>query len=726
MPVAKAQTPSKGANEYVRFFQFYGCSLSPDGQQLRGDCPFPDCRKDSHFYANPATGLWDCKRCQRNGNTYTFAAELHRQWLDATTDADYETLAGLRNGIAPWAAKGFQLAFNSDLQEWMFPAHSSEGKLVNLYCWREIWNHDKERNEHPVMSGPTFKQSLLGLQYVRKDRNRPLWLCEGHWDFLAWYTLFANLDLLDSHDLIGVPGAGTFPKENLPLLDARDVRVLFDNDKGGADGVKSLMKKICKHGTLPGKFGVLKWPEGTEEGYDIRDLCTVYWEQPTKAYNSVCKWLKPTKVEVEQNLNESYDPDVQPRECTEFEELIDHYSKTLHVTDGIRDTLAVMLAINVSLKFGGPPLWTYIVGPPSSGKSTLAECVAGAHPYCFSLSKMTGVFSGFRASKDASLLPKFQDRTVIIKDFTTILSASQGEQERIFGELRDLYDGSASVHYRNKAAFDYRGVRFTILACTTDAIRAYNRTGLGERFLQVEIDSYWDDRGCLKRHAVGGADHIDRAISNILDNVCRVETSGTGQLRDYKCFTWGFLEHLHNRVESNPESVRHIAESIEQDRVFKDRITALSQWVAFARAQVDRDRDKQILYRPRVELGLRLASQLIKLAVALTVVFGLDAPDESVYRVVRKVALDTASSLNLEIMLAIAHSTQGKGLGSEQLATKLQLGSTNIRNRLDDLRQLGIVQSHGVNNSTGNRGRNLILWRLSPSLLKLAQTLGFC
>jgi DNA primase len=39
-------------------------------------CIFDECQKENHFFINKETGLWDCKKCGKDGNIFTFLAKV--------------------------------------------------------------------------------------------------------------------------------------------------------------------------------------------------------------------------------------------------------------------------------------------------------------------------------------------------------------------------------------------------------------------------------------------------------------------------------------------------------------------------------------------------------------------------------------------------------------------------------------------------------------------------
>ena len=454
-----------------------------------------------------------------------------------------------------------------------------------------------------------------------------------------------------------------------------------------------------------------------------------------KAYKTISGYLKPYTIDIQKAANEGYDPKIVPTSCTSFEDLLACYQKKLHITQGFQDALATILAVNVSLKLGDLLLWLFLIGPPSSGKSTLTECMAPAHPYCFSISKLTGILSGQQGKKDCSLLPDFQGRAVIVKDFTTILSMPETSQELIFGELRDMYDGSTVAKYRTGVKRTYNDIRFAMIAAVTDAIRAHNDTEMGSRFLQIEIDSHWDEFGRLQRHASDGMAHFDRALLNMITSIPDAGITSSGDLAEQKQITWGFLDHIHNLANTDKHFLSDIMRSIASDHEFKMYVKSLADWTAYSRATVKRDREKCLIFRPRIERGLRLGKQLIKTAVALCVVFQLDRPNDYIKSIVRKIALDTGNCLQQEIMQLLSVNPQG--MKREQIADHVNLSPQQISNILNNMRELQAVStSHNttvavtapkraIPTRSTVAGRPPDIHRLHPELAQIAINLNF-
>lgn len=734
LPIRKAPLPEKVDNQYIKFFSFYGCFLTKRNQQLQGDCPFPDCENPAdHFYANPGTGQWDCKRCGRKGNTYQFLAEFHKACLEQTTHEHYMTLCAVRPGISVSTFEEFGLAWSETLGEWLLPAYSLEQRtLTNLYVWRKLPDSDKMA----VMSGPTLKQTLFGLQFFQQKRGIPLFVCEGQWDLMAFHELTGSIENGDGtairthYNLVGVPGANTFPKDYLTLLEAADIRLLYDNDQAGREGINGVIRSMGQNGITPLRVGSLVWPPSTKDKYDIRDLIaeaaihdtpdeTIDLEAAVEVFNYIQSNLKPKKLDLPKESSEGYDPNIKPSECNSFDELITNWRLDLNIPDVLADVGAFILAVNASTELADDPLWGYLIGPPGSGKSTLTSLVSPAHPYCFALDKFTGFLSGFRGATNSSLITKVNKKTLIINDFTSVLTMQPGTKDTIFGELRFLYDGKAEAHYRNAVKQSFGNIRFTLLACTTDVIRTENHTELGERFLQIEMDSLWSEEGELSRYPL--LDTLNQAVSNILSRICDVDKP---RFLAQKSQTWGFMDVLHKRA-SNREYVLKIAVELTHNTKFRKYLTDMAQWVGMSRSTVERNRSQQMMYRSRPELGSRLSTQLTKLALSLCIVFDTTDITEDIIRIIRKVALDTAMSFQLEMMLVLArHGRQDNGLTREEIKKHMpEISLTSIDNFLNDMRVLGIIRTEIERDGRIGRPRNVHY--LSNPTVQLALSLGF-
>ena len=72
---------------YRTYYYKLGVLLDEHGSQLIGQCPL--CDKQGHFYVDPETGQYKCKRCAESGNNYTMLKHV----IVDTTDDEAEELA---------------------------------------------------------------------------------------------------------------------------------------------------------------------------------------------------------------------------------------------------------------------------------------------------------------------------------------------------------------------------------------------------------------------------------------------------------------------------------------------------------------------------------------------------------------------------------------------------------------------------------------------------------
>jgi hypothetical protein len=375
-----------------------------------------------------------------------------------------------------------------------------------------------------------------------------------------------------------------------------------------------------------------------------------------------------------------------------------------------------MLAVVISTELRGDQLWLRVLGPPGSGKSTLAEALAPAREYVFPVSSITGLFSGYTGGrggrkKDASLIPKIRNKTVVVKDGDTLINAPG--RDKILAEMRDIYDGTSRVHYRNRVAYDYNDVRSTFVICGTDEMRALNRTFLGERFLDIEILGPEDTRPILKRA-------FDNTLAKVTEGIGTGGPDRDAIAHDRAIYlarvTMGFIHHLKETLhDKTPPTC---------DKPTEDRITALGQFLSYMRARVNRESREELSYRPRVELATRLVSQLLKLGICLALVFDKTKLDAEVVRLIRKTVLDTAKGFHYEIAeLLFRHRREG--LSFKQLSITLGLSESSVKRNCADMLELEIIQRRTRPNKSGQRGRDLHVFHLAPNIRDLwKQALG--
>lgn len=369
-------------------------------------------------------------------------------------------------------------------------------------------------------------------------------------------------------------------------------------------------------------------------------------------------------------------------------DVLDAYDDLYCMDVGLRESATIASAVLLSRKIPGDPLWMFLVGPPSSGKTVIVESFAADKEHCESLSKLTStaLVSGWKDPEDpdreVSIFPLLRDRALLVKDWTAVMSLGGGDQEALYGMLRDAYDGYVRVRYGHGKLVDITDVYFPLLAAVTDAIKGKNRSHLGERFLRCEI--------------LGPGHDTEAILDAALDSL--VMTEG----RKAKIASLGAkISQVQVDTRVDPNSLP----SLEPD--VREKLKALSLVIGFVRTVVDTDGD-ELTHRPRPEGGARVAKQLAKLGTSLALLLQKKTVDEDCYQLMKKVGLDTVNGLGLETVQAVMRP--GVLWTTDSLRDELRLPKTSLSRRLYGLEQIGILRRHGVTNGKGG-GRNSHVWK---------------
>lgn len=271
-------------------FTFHGLTLSPEGDQLVGDCPFPDCNKPRHFYASPSDWRWDCKRCGAAGNLYTFLTRLLETSLEQITSGDtidltaYDWLSEHR-GLPATILRRHRLASSTIDGTWLLPTFNAKGNVVNLHRYVHAPKPDKPDN-YELLGTPTCKAQLYGLQHFTQKRvpatdtassesspaesgslstARPVWICEGHWDYLALDHCLRKTQQRKHVDLLAVPGANVWKADWCDKIKDREVVLLYDFDEAGAAGIERVQRICSQSLSRPVSIAVLPWEEAVTQ-----------------------------------------------------------------------------------------------------------------------------------------------------------------------------------------------------------------------------------------------------------------------------------------------------------------------------------------------------------------------------------------------------------------------------------------------------------------------------
>ena len=654
-------------------FKFHGVAFKGEsGGQQFADCPF--CNKVNKFYVNPENGGWDCKSCQKRGYPTHFLEYLGEKYVNNLSPAALAKIVGDR-GIPPDIIKKWKVGWNGT--HYTLPVYGADGKCVDLRVWKP---------GSLMMSTKGMSTGLFGADKLVEGKGT-VYICEGEWDCMALDALASKLDKKIS--VVGVPGAGTFKKEWTKPFLGKSVIVLYDNDEAGENGERVVLNRL--KGTINSvKF--ISWPSDMPSGFDVRDWVN-YGLRIDKAQGS---WDNLHKLLINNPRKPSPEEKAAARAAGErlekgyagHREVYEAYGKWLQLDEP--EVIKILFGVCFANRLQGDPVWLFIVAPPGGMKSELLMSLK-EHGSIYATTSLTphAMVSGAYSpdGQDPSLLPQLDEKILVIKDFTTILTMHYSQRDEIFGIFRDMYDGSTGKNFGTGVRREYN-VKFGILAGVTNKIETFGivHQSLGERFLKFRSSE--DKRESEE-------DKIRKALSNVNQEVAmRVELSEVAA----RCLD-----------RPLPDTIPAFSGELTE------RLISLAQFVSMLRGVVERDRfDKTVQYRPSYEVGTRLAKQLAKLAIGIAIFMDKSVVGEEEFDIIKRVGIDTAPD-RIETIVRKLWTVQ-RELKTSEVADLTRFPQATVFRVLQDLELLKIVDRAG----DGQK----YTWRLNSKIEALIKRSG--
>ncbi len=622
----------------LRAFQMHGAGLHGiTGNQVTGDCPF--CNKDGHFFVNWEKLLWDCKVCGESGNRQTFLEKVNARNLKSITVAQKDSLAedrGLPTEAFDWVELGHHRG------QYTIAVRDTQGKLTDLRLYKIGGK---------VMSTAGSKANLFGLkEMVKGSIGSTVYICEGEWDTVSMQWLLKAAGKAGA--AICSPGAGTFKPEWVDFFQGKDIVVAYDNDAAGMKGELTVQDRLA------GKVRSMRfvhWPQGAPIGYDLRDFITkkgVLKRTPKRCYNMLIQLLK-TKPRTEgvgattEILDNRTTPEIDP--SVTIEDVFRGFEELLHRPN----RMAIEAAIIAMLAgvYRTDPIWLFLVAPPSSGKTAILNSLkylaAPSDDRALFVSHVTthSLISGMETKRgDPSIFAQLNgtDRTLVIKDFTPVLSMRPQDKEDIYGQFRDGYDGYTSKMFGNGIKREYNDLRFSCIAAVTEAIydESSNFASLGERFGKLNMSN--GDDLVYARTAMTKAMASRDEFKVMEDKVARLM---------YSC-----VKNLMKKAEESEKRLPKLNDELQK------AIMGVSLYVAAMRGVVSRDKYKRdyIKSAPSSDMGIRNLKMLAAIAALRAVVYGKDEATIEDLPLIRKIALDTINQRDEELLRNIYLLSQKK------------------------------------------------------------------
>lgn len=730
--------------DLLKPFAFHGVIFNGEtGGQCVADCPF--CSRDGKFYVNPSTGQWDCKVCMEKGNIHTF---LKRLWEESKKlKCDYTELAKNRKLLYPESLADWGLCKSILIDnEWILPGYvidplTRKPRMKQLYAWREDYKEKRMRFicqgfQHTDDAFPTNHGLFIAKWDAKKHRVA---VCEGLWDGVAFrdtisrtkedndtysYIGSESASMYSHYNVIATPGANVFYESWCSALGEKDVTFFYDNDHprkqkndtvvqgSGILGVKRAVEVLTSGTDRPQSISYLKWGDEDYDSslptrYDVRDHLTQS-EKPqdrsrylgelfSKIVPIPDDWI-PGKEKGTKKLAAA------PKHCATWKDLQDDWKAAMFWNDGLDAALPAMITTVVTVPLKEDLVWLKVMSPASTGKTELAEALALADDAVTIVSTFTGLHSGVRSDdgSDYSLIAALGGRCLVIKEGDTLLRLP--DRERIWAELRDAYDQNSRTHFKNGVSNQYLEHPFGHILCGTESLHDMDDSELGQRYLNITIMRKIDPKveSAINRHKLTG---LFATLSK--SPVANGQGNSTSEKLQAKQRTAGYINYLRSNIES---LVMEVAANSPPEVIAE--CDAYAAFISHFRA---RPSSRQTEEATR-ELSTRLATQIGKMAIGLGVVTGQKCVNTDIMKRVRKIAIDTAHGVTLDIGRFLYDEGE-QGLPTSTLAAAMLMGETEMREMLKFLRKIEVVTQFKLNEKVGLGTSSR--WKLTSNARKL-------
>jgi hypothetical protein len=352
--------------------------------------------------------------------------------------------------------------------------------------------------------------------------------------------------------------------------------------------------------------------------------------------------------------------------------------------------LNAVLAVAASEQLSGDPAWLLIISGPGNAKTETCQSLSRLSSHIISTISSEGALLSGTSDKQRSkgatggLLRKIGDRgLLVVKDFTSILSANRDTRASVLAALREIHDGHwvRNVGTDGGKTLTWSGRVVLIGACTTAWDQAHAViAAMGDRFVLV-------------RSASRGAGRVTagkRAIRNTgIENVMRKELSDA---------VAGLVSHVSAKAPDD----------MTDDQV--DQILQAADIVTLARTGVEIDYRGDVIDAHAPEMPTRFARQLTQVLRGARAI-GMDAP-EAMDLVIR-CARDSMPPLRLAILEDIGKHPDSRII---DLRRRLQRPRATADRALQALHVLGLLTCREEEDQRNDGPRYVRHYSLTPTV----------
>jgi hypothetical protein len=264
-------------------------------------------------------------------------------------------------------------------------------------------------------------------------------------------------------------------------------------------------------------------------------------------------------------------------------------------------------------------------------------------------------------------LPKLNNKVLIHKDFTSVLTLRSENQTEILSQLREIADGAYDKIFGNGKRVSWRG-KVGFIGGVTGAYDKHHSTisALGDRFILYRTNT--DDQELMGYRAV-----VDVGKETLMRT-------------EIKNAVHKFLNQFNGLTDLQFSKSEEMIE----------KIVAMVCFIAMGRCAVERNHyTKAIEYLPAAEGSPRLSKALMMLAMGVALARGVTEIDESVYTVIKKVALSIIPAHRRVLLQYLWNEEAFEYLHfwkkTGEIADSVKLPRATVKDKLEDMEIVGIL-----------------------------------
>jgi hypothetical protein len=349
-----------------------------------------------------------------------------------------------------------------------------------------------------------------------------------------------------------------------------------------------------------------------------------------------------------------------------------------------------VLAVAASERLSGDPAWLLIISGPGNAKTETCQSLSKLDAHIVSTISSEGALLSGTSDKNRAkgatggLLRKIGDRgLLVVKDFTSILSANRDTRASVLAALREVHDGNwtRNVGTDGGRTLTWSGRVVLIGACTTAWDQAHAViAAMGDRFVLVRSDS----------SGAGRVTAGKRAIRNTgVENVMRKDLSEA---------VAGLISH----VSANQ------SDDMTDQQV--DQILEAANIVTLARTGVEIDYRGDVIDAHAPEMPTRFARQLTQVLRGARAI-GMKPPEAM--ELVIRCARDSMPPLRLAILEDIGKHPDSRII---DVRRRLQRPRATADRALQALHVLGLLTCREEEHQRNDGPRYVRHYSLSPTV----------